>query len=101
MTVRLYYNQRTNGGSVDWECWEVVNPESLGHVVYGDYYSLKKKDFILPEGFSVRVDLFGFERIVNGEGYVVDIRGDYEENPYLVDFRGHDDLRVYHLKEAV
>ncbi|MGN0657533.1 MAG: hypothetical protein ACI4KR_12170 [Ruminiclostridium sp.] len=103
MTVTLYYNQRTSGGSVDWERWEATNPEAQT-VTYGDYYSLKSKDFILPEGFSVGIDQYGNDRIFNDKGYAVDICGSYEEDPHIVDYRCGEGIdnrpKIYHLKVA-
>lgn len=82
MNATLYFNQRTNGGTVLWEKWELVKGDDI-KVVYGDYYSLKEREVIIPEGYSIGKDFAGETKLYDADDLEVRINGDYHTAPYI------------------
>ena len=95
MNATLYLNQRTDGGAVLWEKWELVRGNDI-KVTYGAYYSLKEKEVILPEGFSIGKNCAGETKLYDENGKEVVIMGDYHTAPYIYT---KDEKRLF-LKNA-
>jgi hypothetical protein len=69
MKITLFYNQYTNGGAVDHECWETFDA-SEREIEYGSCYSLCRAEIDAPEGWHV-AEVCGKSELVDETGHVV------------------------------
>ena len=74
MKATFYYNQYSQGGSVEGEAWELRDGNKM-NAVYGAVERLKKAEIELPEGYSIGKDFAGDEQLYFND-YQVTIRGD-------------------------
>ena len=68
-TVTLYWNQYTNGGAVDHECWQAFNADRL-NPTYGSCYSLCEAKVEVPDNWSIS-DITGQPDLYDEKGYQV------------------------------
>lgn len=73
--IKLYYNQRTQGGAVEWEAWQV---EPIGNdFTYGSGECLKEITVEIPDEWFIGKDCFGSRGLADENGCPVKLTGRY------------------------
>lgn len=79
--ITLFYNQRTEGGAVNWEKWQASNIEDKSFT-YGSGECLKSVDVEIPDEWEVKKDMFEQKQIYDANGYAVELSGKYDGEIY-------------------
>lgn len=65
-TVNLYWNQYTDGGAVDHECWQAFNADEL-NLTYGSCYSTRVAEVEVPDEWCIS-DISGQPELYDDKG---------------------------------
>ena len=71
MEVTLYFNQRTHGGAVEWEAWQLSNIDDVDFV-YGSGECLNRVRIILPSSWHVSNDHMNRPQVYDSNGWQVE-----------------------------
>lgn len=83
MKTKLFYNQRTQGGAVEWEAWQPTNIEDE-NFVYGSGCCLKSVEIEIPDNWKVGKDEIGNTQVYDSNGYIITFKGDIDGNIYAL-----------------
>lgn len=78
MKTTLYYNQRTQGGAVEWEKWQPTNIEKE-NFKFGSGECLKSIEIEISDDWEI-----GNTEIYDSNGYIVHFKGDYDGDIYAM-----------------
>ncbi len=81
MQVELNYIQATEGGSVAWECWTIIEPYSNQWISLN---VLKSRTVELPDGWHIGRTADGTRRVFDGNNMAVLIKGGYNGAIYAL-----------------
>lgn len=81
--IKLFYNQRTQGGAVNWEKWQASNIENE-KFSYGSGECLKQIEIEIPDTWEVKKDMFEQNQIYDGNGNAIEIKGKYDGEIYAL-----------------
>lgn len=73
--IKLYYNQSSQGGAVEYEGWDVEPIRT--DCVYGSAECLKEVTVEIPDEWYIGKDIVGFRKLADKEGYPIKITGKY------------------------
>lgn len=75
--IKLFFNQRTQGGAVLWEKWELENIDNDNYI-YGSGECLKDVTVEIPDDWQVSENIMG-KALFDKDGCPIEITGDYEK----------------------
>lgn len=76
--IKLYYNERTMSGAVEWKKWDVEPIKN--NFAYGSAECLKEIEIEIPENWDFRKDIVGNTQIYDSKGCTVHFKGDYHSD---------------------